>query len=79
MVDLPPDRKPIKCQWVFVAKSDGHKKAWLVAKGCTQVYGIDFKENLSAVAWFETICILLALAMLEDWNIESLDVKTTYL
>ena len=71
--------KIVKCRWVFVAKSDGHKKARLVAKGFTQVYGIDFEETFSPVAWFETVCILLALATLEDWDIESLDVKTTYL
>ena len=79
MVDLPPGRKPVKCQWVFVAKSDGCKKACLVAKGLTQVYGIDFEETFSLVARFETVRILLALAALEDWDIESLDVKTAYL
>ena len=31
LVDLPPGCKPISCWWVFVAKSDGHKKARLVA------------------------------------------------
>ena len=51
----------------------------MVAKGFTQVYGIDFKETFSPVARFETIHILLALAALEDWDIESLDVKTVYL
>ena len=51
----------------------------MVAKGFTQVYGTDFEETFSPVAWFETICILLALAALEDWYIESLDVKTAYL
>ena len=55
------------------------KKARLVAKGFTQVYEIDFEETFSPVAWFETVRILLALATLEDWDIESLDVKTTYL
>ena len=79
LVDLPPGWKPVKCQWVFVAKSNGCKKARLVAKGFTQVYGIDFKETFSPVAWFETIWILLALAALEEWDIESLNVKTTYL
>ena len=79
LVDLPPGRKRVKCQWVFVAKSNVCKKARLVAKGFTQVYGIDFEESFSPVAQFETICILLALAALEDWDIELLDVKTTYL
>ena len=51
----------------------------MVAKGFTQVYRIDFEETFSPVARFETVCILLALAALEDWDIESLDVKTAYL
>ena len=79
LVDLPPGHKPVSCQWVFVPKSDGRKKACLVAKGFTQVYGIDFKETFSPIAQFETIHILLALAVLEDWDIKSLNVKTVYL
>ena len=51
----------------------------MVAKGFTQVYGIDFEETFSPVARFETVHILLAPAVLEDWDIESLDVKTAYL
>jgi hypothetical protein len=55
------------------------KKAHLVAKGFTQVYGIDYKDTFTPVAQFETMWILLALATLEDWDIEALNVKTTYL
>ena len=77
LVDLPPGQKTIKCRWVFAAKSNGHKKACLVAKGFTQVYGIE--EIPSPVARFETVHILLALAVLEDWDIESLNVETAYL
>ena len=51
----------------------------MVAKSFTQIYGIDFEETFSPVAQFETIHILLALAALKDWNIESLNVKTAYL
>ena len=46
----------------------------MIAKGFTQVYGIDFEETFSLVACFETVCILLALAALEPLN-----VKTAYL
>ena len=79
LVDLPAGRKTVKCRWVFAAKSDGRKKAHLVAKGFTQVYGIDFEETFSLVARFETVRILLALAALEDRDIKSLNVKTAYL
>ena len=51
----------------------------MIAKGFTQVYRIDFEETFSPVAWFKTVHILVALAALKDWDIKSLNVKTTYL
>ena len=27
LVDLPKQRTPIKCRWVYDVKTDGHKKA----------------------------------------------------
>jgi len=79
LVDLPKDHKPIKGRWVFAVKSDGRKKARFVAKGFTQVFGIDYEETFSPVARFETFHLLIALAALHDWEIEALDVKTTFL
>ena len=39
LVNRPRDRKVIKNRWVFDVKSDGRKKACLVAKGFSQVKG----------------------------------------
>jgi hypothetical protein len=79
LVDLPQNHSTIKCRWVLVCKVDGRKKACLVAKDFTQVYGIDYEDTFAPVARFETVQILLALAALEDWDIKALNVKTAYL
>ena len=66
LVDLPENRKPIKCRWVYDIKTDGRKKGRLVAKGFSQIPGIDFDETFSPVAHFETVRLLLAVSMLEN-------------
>jgi len=79
LADIPPGCKAIKNRWVFNLKSDGHKKAHLVAKGFSQVEGLDFDEIFSLVVQFELVCTILVLAVLEKWKIEGLDVKSTFL
>jgi hypothetical protein len=49
IVDLPKSRKAIGNRWVFVEKSDGHKKSRLVTQGFSQVEGVDFDEVFSPV------------------------------
>jgi len=79
LADLPPGRKAIKNCWVFDLKSDGWKKAHLVAKGFSQIEGLDFDEIFSPVVQFELVRTILALAVLEKWKIEGLDVKSAFL
>ena len=79
VVDCPPDRKPVRCRWVFDTKSDGRKCARLVAKGFSKMPGVDYDETFSPVSCFETVRLLFAIAALEDWDIQALDVKTAFL
>ena len=60
-------------------KSDGCKKACLVAKGFSQVEGLDFDQVFSPVMHIETVCLMLALAALENWYITGLNVRSAYL
>ena len=79
LVDHPVNHKTIKCRWTYVLKANGRYKARIVAKGYTQVQGIDYEETFSPVARYKSIQYLLAHAALLDWEIEAMDVKLAYL
>ena len=79
LVDLPLGCKAVKSKWVFKCKADGCFHAHLVAKGFTQIQGIDYDKTFSPVARFESLTLLLALAMLNDWEIHQMDVKLAFL
>ena len=50
-----------------------------MAKGFSQIEGPDYDQIFSPVVCFETVCLMLALAALEDWHISGVDVKNAYL
>ena len=65
--ELPADRKPIGCRWVFRRKYDAtgtltRYKARLVAQAFSQRYGLNYTETFSPVAKLSSIRILTALA-----------------
>src|SRR5258705_12610832 len=72
------------CKWVYQVKYGVNGevtryKARLVARGFTQVYGQDYQDTFAPVTRLETLRLLLAYAVKEDWEVRQIDVKTAYL
>eukprot|EP00253_Pinus_taeda_P007092 PITA_07092 len=83
LVELPAGRKPIGSKWVFKNTNAEGKvekyKSRLVAKGYSQVPGIDFGDIFSPIAKVNSIRLLLYVAVAFDFEVEQMDVKTTFL
>ena len=69
-------------RWVYAKKGSGDDvtyKARYVAKGYSQIPGVDYTETFSPTARFTSIRVLLNLAMKENFVIHQMDVKSAYL
>ena len=64
-----------QCRWL----PGPSNKVTLVAKGYSQRPGFDFKETFAPTVCYSTICIVLALAALEDLELCSVDISHAYL
>ena len=81
---LPDGYRPITLKWVFKLKKDElgaviKHKAWLVARSFVQQEGIDYDDSFAPVARMELVRILLTLAAQEGWQVDHMDVKSTFL
>ena len=81
LVQLPPGRKAIGSRWVFRVKrnADGsieRYKGRLVAKGFSQRPGFDYNETFAPTPKWASIRAILALAALEDLELESVDISS---
>ena len=84
LVLFPKGRKPVGCKWVFKRKmglngSIEKYKASLVAKGYSQVEGVDYGEIFSLVAKMTSIRFFLSIIATYDLKIKKMDVKTIFL
>ncbi|HEV7736056.1 MAG TPA: reverse transcriptase domain-containing protein, partial [Chlamydiales bacterium] len=81
---VPKGRKIIKSKPCFIRKKDENRKVVrhkvrVVAKGFTQVAGVDFNETFASVARMESMRTLLHVGAIQDWEIHQMDVKTAFL
>ena len=50
-----------------------------MAKGYSQVHGMDYNETFSLVARMDSIRLVLAIATLNRWDVHHMDVKSAFL
>jgi len=80
VLEAPPkDKNIIGTKWVFRNKQDEHgvvirNKVRLVAKGFSQVEGLDFGETFAPIARLEAIRILLAYSSHHNIKLYQMDV-----
>ena len=85
LVNKSPGQKIIGCKWVFKRKPGipgvqlPRYKARVVAKGFTQVEGVDYHDIFSPVVKHSSIRLLLAYVAMFNLELEQLDVKTAFL
>lgn len=77
-------KKPVSSRWVFVVKckQDGQLekfKARIVARGFSQMYGIDYTETYCSVVQIMTTRLVLAYAAKTNLKMKQFDAKTAFL
>ena len=80
----PKGKSVVTSKWIYKIKhaTDGSVekyKARFVAKGFSQVEGIDYEETFAPVARYTSIRTIIALAASMGWKLQQMDVKTTFL
>jgi hypothetical protein len=83
-VPCPTDKNVVDCKWVYRTKYSANgtidkHKARLVARGFTQIYGVNYLETYSPVAKLASLRTILVLAARLDWDIECFDFNAAYL
>jgi len=84
IVSLPSNQKVVDYKWVFKVKRNcegniDRYKARLCAKGFSQRKGIDYHEIYSPTTRYDSIRVLLAIAVKNNLSFQQFDIKTAFL
>ena len=84
IVNRPKNEQVLSTKWVFKVKMNQDMsierfRARLVARGFSQIQGVNFDKTFSPVIQRKTIRLLIALAVRNEWVIHHVDVLSAYL
>jgi hypothetical protein len=84
LAQLPVGRRAIGSRWVFKVKhmpngTVDRYKGQIVAQGFSQVWGIHYNEVFAPTACMAAMRTVIALAAVEDLELESVDISTAFL
>jgi len=84
IVDRPTNANVVSSKWVFRIKKNAageieKYKARLVARGFTQVHGVDYDKTYAPVARLASFRLVLAMANQNGWPADSFDFDSAYL
>eukprot|EP00253_Pinus_taeda_P011785 PITA_11785 len=84
IVPRPEGKSVVGSRWIYKVKqaADGSVekyKARFVARGFSQIEGIDYEETFAPVARYSSIRTILAFSAQMGWHIHQLDVKIVFL
>ena len=77
--DRPNDCRLVGCRWVFKVKRNGVYRARLVAKGFSQIPGVDFTDNYSPVVNDVTFRVVVARMIIENMKGKVVDTDNAFL
>jgi hypothetical protein len=84
IVPIPEGKSIVTSKWIYkinhaVDVSIEKYKVRFVARGFSQVEGVDYDETFSPVSFYTSICSIIALDSSMGWKLHHTNVKTTFL